>query len=153
HLVAECLEQTEPHLTGEIGWHFLEAQEPNRALPYLVAAGDQAARAYAVTEATSFYQRALDILKNQMNTAMARRVYEGLGRIRFLAQDMPGAIATYQEMLAIAESHRDLVMQISALNKLALILGYAGNLAQAESYLNQSEQMAQQANDTPGLVE
>ena len=53
--VAECLEQIDPDHAGEIGRHFLEARDEARALPYLVEAGDRAARAYSTVEAIGRY--------------------------------------------------------------------------------------------------
>ena len=64
---------------AEIARHFLEARQPARAMPYLVQAGDQAARSYATTEAIEFYTKALDLRAAVEGVELIRRTYEGLG--------------------------------------------------------------------------
>ncbi|MBI3760286.1 MAG: AAA family ATPase, partial [Chloroflexi bacterium] len=49
--VAECLERTDKERVNDIARHFLEAHDTAKALPYLVEAGDRAARAYSMPEA------------------------------------------------------------------------------------------------------
>jgi tetratricopeptide (TPR) repeat protein len=47
---------------AEIAWHLLQADAPARALPYAVAAGDEAEAVFAHGEAERLYRMALDIL-------------------------------------------------------------------------------------------
>ncbi|MGI8533668.1 MAG: hypothetical protein ACR2LP_02140 [Candidatus Limnocylindrales bacterium] len=57
--VAEALERLNPDrlaLAGALAHHFLRAGRPNRALPHLISAGDQAAAAFANREAADRYQ-------------------------------------------------------------------------------------------------
>jgi len=77
--VAECLEHAAPDQVHEIGRHFLEARAQARALPYLIEAADRAARAYSTPEATQYYRQALDALKANDDTRLARRAYEASG--------------------------------------------------------------------------
>ena len=90
-------------LTGEIARHFLGAEEPARALPYLVEAGDWAASAYATPEASGYYRQALAILENvaEYQLEMAQRAYEGLGSIFTLSGDVTAALEIYEEMLEL----------------------------------------------------
>ncbi len=151
--VAECLERIEPDRVNDIARHFLEAQDNARALPYLVAAGDRAARAYATQEAIGFYTRALEILPSVEDVSLARRAYEGLGGALMLAGDMQGAVEKYRTMRLYGEAHGDMPTQVSALNKLSVAEMWMGQLDAAEQYLLEAEQLARQYADKPGLAE
>jgi class 3 adenylate cyclase/tetratricopeptide (TPR) repeat protein len=150
---AESLEKLNWEHPSEIGWHFAQAQALDRALPYIVDAADSAAKNYAVAEANILYKQALDILKQVDNLALARRTYEGLARILTLSNDIQGAVSTYKEMLALAETHNDVPMRVSALNKLSIVLVWLGQFQQINEHLTVSEDLARKVNDLAGLAE
>ena len=152
--LAEWLERTAPDQANDIARHFVEAREPERALPYLVEAGDRAARAYSTPEAISFYTRALEILKTVDNLLLARRSYEGLGGAMTFGNDVAGAIENYQTMLRTARERGDLPMQVSALNKLGFVTALLqGHLKEGEELLVDAERVAHQCQDLEGLAE
>jgi class 3 adenylate cyclase/tetratricopeptide (TPR) repeat protein len=159
--VAECLEQTDKERVNDIARHFWEAGDKLRALPYLVEAGARALRAYAIAEAINYYTQALQIIQAGEGTdpsadsgqALTRRVYEGLGRARMLASDLPGAVENYQAMLGVARGRDDVPMQVSALNKLSECLAYLGQFEEVEKNLLEAERLAREYQDRPGLVE
>jgi class 3 adenylate cyclase len=105
--VAEHLEQTEADRVNDIGWHFLEGREHNRALPYLLAAGEQAAHAYATPEAIWYFKHSLDVVDEVNDVSLARRAYEGLGGALTFSFDVGGATENYDHMLAYAKAHND----------------------------------------------
>lgn len=117
--VAECLEKNEPDRVNDIARHFVEAQDFARALPYLVASGERAAREYSTQEALGYFARAVEIAQALPETPHARRAFEGLGNALTLTQDIARALQNYQAMLAYAQAHQDAPMQVSAHNKLA----------------------------------
>ncbi|HLF28278.1 MAG TPA: adenylate/guanylate cyclase domain-containing protein [Anaerolineae bacterium] len=151
--VAECLERTAPERANDIARHFLEAQEPARALPYLVEAGDRAGRSSSAQEAMGYYRQALDILQKVENLPLARRAYEGLGRASTFANDMPGAVGAYQAMLSYAEARHDAPMRVSALNKMSMLMVWFGDIAQVNKNLSEAEQLAREVDDVAGLAE
>jgi predicted ATPase len=170
--VAECLERMELRRSstedggsgavgpvsgeataGVIARHFLEARETARALPYLVKAADAAAHAYSTSEAIELYTRALEILSSGEGAGLAQRIYEGLSGALLLTGNLPGAIDTYRAMLDHAEQRGDILMQISALNKLARVIIFMGDLGQAGELLDRSEALARRHQDTTGLAE
>ena len=152
--VAECLERLDPNRVGEISRHFLEAREEARALPYLTDAGDRAARAYSTVEAIGHYTRALEILGTVNDQSQARRTYEGLGAALTFANDVPRAVENYHDMLHAAQEYGDLPMQVSALNKLGFVTALMqGQFPEAEEHLVDSERLARQCDDLPGLAE
>ena len=116
--VAECWEQMEPERVGDIARHLLEADEPARALPYLVDAADRAARAYSTPEAIELFEKALKILTQVKDAGLARRAHEGLGGALTFANDVPRAVENYHSMFHEAQEYEDMPMQVSALNKL-----------------------------------
>jgi class 3 adenylate cyclase/tetratricopeptide (TPR) repeat protein len=151
--VAECLERMESERAGEIAWHYLEAREPIRSLPYLLEAANRAARAFSVKEAIGYYTQALDILQAADDARLRQQVYEGLAQIRLFSGDIPAAIDTYQTMLQYGEAHADIPIQVSALNKLARLQMFQGRLDQMEAPLLRAEQLARQYQDKAGLAE
>ncbi|MCW5860458.1 MAG: AAA family ATPase [Caldilineales bacterium] len=152
--VAECLEQVEPGHVADIARHFLEAHLPARALPYLVQAGDNAARAYSTPEAIGYYRKALDILQTVDDLKLARRAYEGLGNALSFDNQIAESLRVFQDMLAQARVRGDHTMAISALNKLAYVTAMrAGDFTEAEGYLAEADQMARRFQDKYGLSE
>ena len=152
--MADWLQSEEPDRVGDIARHLLEAQQYDRALPYAVVAGDQAARAFAMNEAIDWYHRAIDIVPRVDNVPLARQGYEGLGFAQQFASDIAGAVATYEAMARFAKEQADQPMEVSALNKLAFVKAMRyGDVAQAEELLSTSEGIAQECGERPGLAE
>ena len=105
--VAECLERDAPDQVHEIARHLEEAQEQVRAVPYLVEAGDQAARAYATSEAVGYYGRALDILNTTKDPKLHRQAFEGLGGALTFGNDVAAAVDNYHSMFHLAQEYGD----------------------------------------------
>ena len=152
--VAECMEQSEPERVNDIARHFLEAREQARALPYLIEAGDRAARAYSTAAAIESYRKALGILETTTDLPLARRAHEGLGSALTFSFDIAGAVETYHTMLHLADEHEDIPMQVSALNKLAFVAALMrGEFPEAEEHLVDAARLAHSCNDLQGLAE
>jgi transcriptional regulator with XRE-family HTH domain/tetratricopeptide (TPR) repeat protein len=64
---------------AEVAWHYLEADEAARALPYALQAGDQAEAVYADTEAEQHYQTAVERAHEIGDEASEARALEQLG--------------------------------------------------------------------------
>lgn len=151
---AAYLQTHEAERVNEIARHWLDAQENERALPFILEAADRAARAYATTEAIAYYERAQAIAKQLDDAAALRRTYEGLGNALSFTVELPRAVRVFQEMLEVGKAHDDPLMQISALNKQANLLSLRmGQIEQAEPLLLQAEQLARENQDKPGLGE
>ena len=151
---AAYLQTHEADRVNDIARHWLDAQENERALPFLMQAADNAARAYATTEAMAYYERAREIAKQLDDVAALRRAYEGLGNALSFTPELPRAVSVFQEMFDVGKQHDDVLMQISALNKQANILSLRmGQIEQAEPLLLQAEELARVYQDKVGLGE
>lgn len=151
---AKSLVARNSELVSDIARHFLEAKQTGNAVPYLVMAGDKASKAYAVDEAARFYRQVIDMRNSIDDPDSVRRAYEGLGDVLRFTNRIPEAQHLYQEMLEVAESLGNTVMQISALNKLsALIALYFGQFNEAEPLLARAEMLSNSLADRAGLSE
>ena len=152
--VAEVLERTDAERVAEIARHYVEAREQARALPYLLDAGDQAARAYATQEAIQAYEQALEIIETVQDVPLARRAYEGLGGALTFIFDVEAATDNYQKMERFGVELGDMPMQVSARNKLGFVTGiFQGQLEEADEMLTDAARLAHECEDLPGLAE
>ncbi len=139
---------------NDIARHWLDAQENERALPFILQAADRAARAYATTEALAYYTRAKEIAQSLDDVPALRRAYEGIGNALSFTIELPRAVSVFQEMLEQGKQRGDALMQISALNKQANLLALRmGQMEQAEPLLLQAEELAHEYQDKVGLGE
>jgi hypothetical protein len=67
--------------SAELAWHFLEGDDPERALPYATLAGDQAETVFAHREAEQQYQVALELARNSGDTSAKVELLEKLGSV------------------------------------------------------------------------
>jgi ABC-type oligopeptide transport system substrate-binding subunit/DNA-binding SARP family transcriptional activator len=89
-------------LAGELAYHFLEAQRHDKtltekAIAYLLQAGDRARTFYAHEEAIDHYQRALVLLKEVGDYEWAARTLMKLGLTYHTAFEFKTARQAYQE--------------------------------------------------------
>ncbi len=60
---------------GEVAYHFLQAEVPGEAIPYLIKAGERAFQAYTYSDAKEAYEQALKIIESQ---GLAEKEYGGI---------------------------------------------------------------------------
>ncbi|MFQ6059596.1 MAG: ABC transporter substrate-binding protein, partial [Anaerolineae bacterium] len=94
------------NLAGELAFHFEQARQldetlTQKAIHYLLLAGDQARLAYAHREAIDHYQQALALLKEQGEHEKAARTLMKLGLTHHTAFDFPQARQAYGESFAL----------------------------------------------------
>jgi tetratricopeptide (TPR) repeat protein len=68
HLAAaEALERSSDEervkRAAELAWHFLQGDDPERALPYVIQAGDQSTAVFAYRAAEDYYRTALELAR------------------------------------------------------------------------------------------
>ena len=146
--------QRVPHQAAEIARHFLEARQPARGIPYLVIAGDNAARNYASHEAIGHYRKAVELQAAVEDMNDMRRAYEGLGRMLTLTNQGTEALAVYNQMLNVGEQRADISTQVSALNKLAGVFAlHRGQFAEGEIYLARADRLVKEYQEHGGAAE
>jgi tetratricopeptide (TPR) repeat protein len=106
--VAEALEQVPERKregrAAELAWHWQEAGDAVRALPYALLAGDQAEAAYAHQDAEWHYQTARDLARDLGDQRQEAAALEQLGiAVRFLAR-FRQALAALEQALALYQA-------------------------------------------------
>ncbi len=103
--VAETLEQLFPdrieEQVGLLAHHWEQAGDAEKAIGYLLRAGDQTRLFYAHEEALDYYQRALAFLKEQGEYERAARTLMKLGLTHHSAFDFRQARQAYEEGFAL----------------------------------------------------
>jgi len=152
--IGDYLERSQPERVEDIADHLLRAGQQERALPFLVAAGERATRSYSLPEAIERLEGALALLDEKSDPAIVRRCLEALGSARELSFDFPSARVAYERLAAEGARHGDSAMRVSGLNKLSLLRGvvFDERLPALED-LAQAEAMARATADGAGLVE
>jgi len=86
-----------------MAYHFEAADADEKALVYLLRAGDQARIAYAHEEAADYYQRALAILENRGEIERAARILMKLGLTYHTAFDFQRSRQAFEESFALSQ--------------------------------------------------
>ncbi len=100
---------------AELAHHFLEANAPQRALPCLLAAADNALRLGATAEALAHYGRALPIAQEQADVGLLGHLYTARGRALELESRFAEAAALYAELEALGQARGDRSLELAAL--------------------------------------
>jgi len=101
HEVAEALEalyaDRVEEVTVQLARHYTEANEQEKAIDYLLQAGDRARTLYAYKEAIEYYERALIYLREGRSYERTARTLMKLGLTCHIAFDYDRARQAYQE--------------------------------------------------------
>jgi class 3 adenylate cyclase/tetratricopeptide (TPR) repeat protein len=88
-----------------LAYHYSRSAEPQRAIPYLVTAGDRARDRYANEEAIATYRRALELIE-EFDGGLRAGIYgatcESLGSILDRLRRFDAAVGIYRRGLAVA---------------------------------------------------
>ena len=102
--VGEALEElhrdSPAEVYGLLAHHFAEADEPERAVEYLLKAGDAARAVYADEEAIDLYRRALGFMERTGDEARARQTLLKIALTHHLAFDYHAANEAFSEAFA-----------------------------------------------------
>jgi len=103
--VADALERLFPErrneLCGLLAYQWERAEGVEKAIEYLLQAGDQARLLYAHQEAIGFYERALVLLRRQGDAESTARTLMKLGLTYHTAFDYERSRAAYEEAFAL----------------------------------------------------
>jgi len=94
-------------IAPQLAYHFTEAGESNRALIYLIQAGDQARMIYANAEAIDFYQQAVMILERSSDNDQLARTLMKLGLVYTANYQPDEARKAYDRAFSLWERRRE----------------------------------------------
>lgn len=152
--IADFIERLQPERVEDLADHLLKARKPERAGPYLVAAGERAARGYAVAAATARFEASIEYFDDDTSLDLVQRAYEGLGQVRESVFDIEGAADAYGHLRRIGEERDHIPMSVSGTNKLAFVRGmFMGDRTQGLDDLARAEALARDQDDHIGLAE
>ncbi|WP_428263979.1 AAA family ATPase [Haliangium sp.] len=119
HTAAACeLERQGPHSAREIAYHFDAGGEPARALPYALAAAEEAQARHALDTAEAFYRIALRG-EDTADPDTARRVRQGLADVLVHQDRFDEAEVHLAEVSKLASSREQRIAVESLLGRLA----------------------------------
>ena len=109
-------------IAATLAMHFERAEDPEKAVRYLIRAGEAAARAYAVDEAIELFAHALELAPDTYSEDELIHLYSQYGRALELAGRFEAAIDAYAAMRAAAIQRKSPRMELVALMAHAIIL-------------------------------
>ncbi len=115
-------QKIDEHL-GELASHFLESGDKGKALDYFLKAGDKAAKVYANSEASSYFQSTLKLLEEKEGeTGEKARVFERLGDIKKLVGEYDACMKYWDEALLFWTKLQEKEKAASLHRKMASVL-------------------------------
>ena len=144
----------------QLAHHALGGRVYRDAFGYSLEAGEAAMALFAVAEARDHFEQARRILlehqtvRDAVEPARRRHLYERLGRAHELLDEWGAAEAVYEEMVGMARRNQNRRLEVVGLNRLAAakLLGKM-DTAGAESLLEQARRVAEAGDDRHGLAE
>ena len=128
-----------------LAYHYERGEVWEKALEYLVKAGQKAQQAYANQEALDHYSRALDIcerLGEAVEPATWIAIYTGKGAVHLLMSEFRASIEAHQRLLEIARQVRDRHKEAEALYQIGFGFLRAHEFEQALEFSHQAQALA-----------
>jgi tetratricopeptide (TPR) repeat protein len=112
---------------AEIAWHFVESDDPARAITYAMQAGEQAEAVFAHHEGERQYRVAVELARDQGDGAIEAAALEKLGK-SLEVQSLPdGALEALDEATRIYHTAGDLMGEARASVGVSSALMHLGN--------------------------
>lgn len=108
-------------IAATLAFHFEKAEELDKAVDYLIIAGESASRVYAVDEAIELFGHALKIFPPSSSSENLRHLYSQYGRVLELAGRFDAVIEVYQRMCSEGASRQDSQMELDGLMSRAIL--------------------------------
>lgn len=113
-------------IAAELAWHFLQADEPKRALTYAIQAGDAAERLFAHSEAARQYKIALDVSQDDGDTARQADILEKLGSVLQILGQYDEALEYFERAAQSYEAVGDMEGERRSVASAGLVLAALG---------------------------
>jgi len=119
-------------VVGRLADHFWEGGNREKALTYSIKAGERARKLYANEEAIAYYQRALELAKDEGELST---IYEGLGDVYSLVGRYDDAVGSYHSALDIGGQKLDRKRAAEINRKIGRVCERSGEYELALRYL------------------
>ncbi|HVP00239.1 MAG TPA: AAA family ATPase [Bryobacteraceae bacterium] len=119
----ELFHNHESEVAAELAEHFEQAGDSPRAVKYLQMAADSAKRRYAPRDAVAILKQAeqsVERLSEPDRPVLEMQILEQLGMFYMALADIPEAVQTYRELVALADHHGRVDVEIRALLDMAM---------------------------------
>jgi tetratricopeptide (TPR) repeat protein len=152
--IVEGIEALYPdHLAEQVerlAHHALQGEVLEKALTYLVKAGQKAQQAYANREALAQYERAVEVcarLGGTVEPTTLMTLYAGKGAVHFLLSEVLAAIEAYQQMLELARQSGDRAKEAEALYQIGFASFRAHQFEKVPEFANRAKALALEIGD------
>jgi tetratricopeptide (TPR) repeat protein len=128
-----------------LAYHYEHGEVWEKALEYLVKAGQKAQQAYANQEAREHYSRALDMcerLGEAVEPVTRMTIYAGKGAVHFLLSEFRASVEAHQGLLEVARQLGDRNKEAEALYQIGFGFFYAHEFEQALGFSHQAQTLA-----------
>ena len=119
-------------VVGRLADHFWEGGDREKALIYSIKAGEKARKLYANEEAITYYQRALELARDEGGLST---IYEGLGDVYSLLGRYDDAVGSYHSALDIGGQQLDRGQAAEINRKIGRVCERSGEYELALRYL------------------
>lgn len=120
-----------PRIAGQLAMHFERGRDFERAVEFLLHAGDNAARLYAYAEAVEHYTRAVELASKLAEADQAKiflELHQKRGAANLALGRFSEAVDDYTETLTQARALKSPAQESAALNALTMTLFYSHRL-------------------------
>jgi class 3 adenylate cyclase/tetratricopeptide (TPR) repeat protein len=128
-----------------LAYHYERGEVWEKALEYLVKAGQKAQQVYANQEARDHYNRALDMcerLGEAVEPTTRMTIYAGKGEVHFLLSEFRASIEAHQGLLEVARQRGDRPQEAEALHQIGLGCFWAHEFEKALEFSHRAQALA-----------
>ena len=143
--IEELYAERLPESYEMLAYHYERGEVWEKALEYLVKAGQKAQQAYANQEALDHYSRALDMcerLGEAVEPATRMTIYAGKGAVHFLLSEFRASVEAHQRLLEVSRQCGDRHKEAEALYQIGFGFYYAHEFEKALEFSHQAQALA-----------
>jgi class 3 adenylate cyclase/tetratricopeptide (TPR) repeat protein len=143
--IEELYAERLPESYEMLAYHYEHGEVWEKALEYLVKAGQKAQQAYANPEALDHYSRALDLcerLGEAVPPATRMTIYAGKGAVHFLLSEFRATIEAHQGLLEVARQLGDRHTEAEALYQIGFGFFFAHEFEKSLEFSHQAQALA-----------
>ena len=137
-----------PHIATKLAMHFELGRDFERAVEYLIHAGDNAAKLYGYAEAEKHFTHALSLvekLPTEVQTEKLLTLYQKRGTVNHALSKFPQAVDDFTGMLDQARALNSLELQSAALNAMTMTLFFSHRLEETVARATEALEVAERA--------